>query len=691
MMYFRAAISVLLLPATLLLTPAPAARAQSEHASHHPDTAAVTGAPAMAPAGAASAPSGGGMAGMGNGAAGAKPGGMGGMEGGMGEMMQEMTKTPEMPLYPTMMQDPAPEQRSKVRQLANERMREGSALLNTGLQRFSEASGGRRQDLGAMQDATEQIRRGQELLESGLTAQRALAENEDPRAAALQWFNGEMNLTPRFASEQPHGFFGLNWFHYVVMLTLAAFVAAMIWMYFHKMQRANALVAKLTGAPAGSTPAPGAAPPGAPAPGAAVGVVKPAGTSPPAAAAAKSISAPAAAPAAASPGAPSKPNAWTGTLLVSEIFEETPGVKTFRLIDVAGGKIPFVQLPGQFVTLTVRPDGEPVTRSYTIASSPTQPDYCEITVKREDQGVVSGYLHQLVHVGELLQIMGPAGRFTFTEPDGDSVVLIAGGVGVTPFISIIRYLTDRSWKGDIYLFFTCRDQGSIIFREELEYLQHRYPNLHVFIVLTRAQGELKEPYLGGHITKELLNQRVPEIATRRIHICGPPKMIDAVAQMLNELDVPKGNVKTELFASPPPEPPAATGGGMPPATPPGPEPAGPPPAPPPEEPAPAAGQEPAPPPAAADAPAATAAVVTFAKSNKTAILTPDKSVLEASEDVGVNIDYSCRVGTCGVCKTQLLSGSVTQAVQDALSEEEKRQNIILACQAKATEAIAVDA
>ena len=95
-------------------------------------------------------------------------------------------------------------------------------------------------------------------------------------------------------------------------------------------------------------------------------------------------------------------------------------------------------LPGQFVSLTVRPEGEPVTRSYTIASSPTQPDYCEITVKREDQGVVSGYLHQLVHVGELLQIMGPAGRFTFTEPDGDSVVLIAGGVGVTPFMSIIR-------------------------------------------------------------------------------------------------------------------------------------------------------------------------------------------------------------------------------------------------------------
>lgn len=705
-MYFRAAIA-LLLPATLLLAPSLAALAQMDHASHHPDTAAA-GAAGMAPTGSASAPGGGGMAGMGTGAAGAKPGGMG---GGMGEMMQEMTKTPKMPLYPTMMQDPYPEQRSAARQLANARMSEGSALLTAGLDNFSEASSGRRQDFGAMQAATEQIRRGQDLLESGLAAQRALAETDDPRTAALQWFNGEMNLTPRFATEQPHGFFGLNWFHYVVMLTLAAFVAAMLWMYFHKMQRANALVAKLTGAPVGNTPAPGAATTGAPAP--AAGAAKPAASAPaPGAppAAAKPAAALAPAPVPAKPGAPSKPNAFTGTLLVSEIFEETPGVKTFRLTDVAGGKLPFVTLPGQFLGLTVIPNGQVVKRSYTIASSPTQPDYCEITVKHEEQGIVSGYLHQQVHVGELLQITAPAGIFTFTEPDGDSVVLIAGGVGITPFMSSIRYLTDRSWKGDIYLFFSCRNKRSLIFRDELEYLQERHPNLHVFIVLTRPEGPLKDTYLSGHISKAMLTGHVPDIATRRIHICGPPKMIDAVSQMLNELDVPKENVKTELFASPPPEPPAPKGGGAPPATSPpatspeaggaGPlpagappaEPAGPPPAPPPEPAAPAEA-EPAPPAEvpAADAPAATAAVVTFAKSNKTAVLTPDKSVLEASEDIGVNIDYQCRVGTCGVCKTPLLSGSVTMAVQDALTDADKAQNIILACQAKAIGPVTVDA
>lgn len=73
------------------------------------------------------------------------------------------------------------------------------------------------------------------------------------------------------------------------------------------------------------------------------------------------------------------------------------------------------------------------------------------------------------------------------------------------------------------------------------------------------------------------------------------------------------------------------------------------------------------------------------------MLTPDKSILEASEEVGVNIDYQCRVGTCGICKVNLTSGKVTMAVEDALTEDDKAQNIILACQAKATEDVAVDA
>lgn len=271
-----------------------------------------------------------------------------------------------------------------------------------------------------------------------------------------------------------------------------------------------------------------------------------------------------------------------------------------------------------------------------------------------------------------MQFTGPSGKFTFTEAHADSAVFIGGGVGVTPMMSAIRYLTDRSWKGEIYFFFTCKNESSIIFKEEILYLQKRYPNFHVFFVLSQQQGEPNCAYIPGHITKEIISEHVPDITSRMIHICGPKPMMDAVKVMLDELKVPKEKVMVEAFAGLPPKaaPPLPEGSKTPEKDD----------KPPDASTAPVAGEE-----------AGKTGVVTFAKSNKTAVLTPDKSILEASEDIGVNIDYSCRVGTCGVCKTKLNSGKVTMAVQDALTEEDKAQNIILACQAKATEDVSVDA
>ena len=187
----------------------------------------------------------------------------------------------------------------------------------------------------------------------------------------------------------------------------------------------------------------------------------------------------------------------------------------------------------------------------------------------------------------------------------------------------------------------------------------------------RPEGESADGFISGHITKEILNERVPDIISRMIHICGPPPMITAVKLMLDELKVPKENVMVEVFAGP------ATPGLKTSST----------------SPAEAgkpdldkeAGKS------SATDEAGKTGVVTFAKSNKTAILTIDKSILEASEEVGVNIDYSCRIGTCGICKTKLISGKVTMAIEDSLTEEDKAQNIILACQAKATEDVSVDA
>ncbi|QCR25320.1 FAD-binding oxidoreductase [Pontibacter sp. SGAir0037] len=651
---FHALVPFFLSAAVLVAAACPAVSQvpPGEHNSHHPQQSSPT-----ADSAATDTSSGRGMPG-------GKADGTNSGMGGMGEMMQDMGKPPGKELYPSLMQLPdlSPERRAKISQLANERIDRGNTLLSLGLQKLRDAAGS--QYFAGIQEANEQIRAGQALVQSGLAAQQALAENKNPREIALKWFRQEMNLTPYQEVEPPHGFFGLSWFHYLTMLVFAAFAVAMIWMYFHKMKRANALIEKLAGKSPEKIPAPGEAKPVAPPP-------------------AKGEPAPNAEPAKGEPVtakgtpplvgpglAPSKPNSWTGTLLVTEIFDETPNVKTFRLTDPAGGKLPFNFLPGQFITITINPKGVPVKRSYTIASSPTHRDYCEITVKHEEKGTVSHYLHTEVHIGELLQFTAPSGKFTFTEAHAESAVFIAGGVGVTPMMSAIRYLTDRSWKGEIYFFFTCKNESSIIFREEILYLQKRYPNLHVWFLLEEPVSNPTDSFIKGRITKEILAERVPDIITRMIHICGPPPMMNAVKEMLDELKVPKEMVMTEVFAGPPPKPKTVS---------PTPEEKGKPPV----------DEEVAKPFTSEEA--GKTGVVTFAKSNKTAVLTPDKSILEASEEVGVNIDYSCRVGTCGICKIKLNSGKVTMAVEDALTEDDKTQNMILACQAKATEDVSVDA
>ena len=119
-------------------------------------------------------------------------------------------------------------------------------------------------------------------------------------------------------------------------------------------------------------------------------------------------------------------------------------------------------------------------------------------------------------------------------------------------MSVIRYLLDHSWKKQIYLFFTCKNNKSIIFQEEIEYLQNRHPNFHVWITLTRQEHLPKTPYHSGRITKATLTKHVPEIASQRIHVCGPVPMMDALKDMLEDLDVPKDNIKSEDFASPTP-------------------------------------------------------------------------------------------------------------------------------------------
>ena len=339
---------------------------------------------------------------------------------------------------------------------------------------------------------------------------------------------------------------------------------------------------------------------------------------------------------------------------MGSIVTETPSVKTFRLLPSSENRfLPFTFVPGQFLNVSFWIGGARMNRSYTISSSPTQREYVDLTVRREPRGAVSRHIVDLLKVGSQIEAGGPVGRFTFTGTEADSIVLIAGGVGITPMMSVTRYLTERSWAGDIFFVYTCRTPADFIFKDDVAALQRLNPKLHVAVTISKPEGtDWKGPR--GRISKEWLTQTVPDLASRRIHLCGPPSMMDSTKAILTELGVPPDRLKTEAFGA--------------------------------TKPTPAAAGTTAKPSAPADGP-----LVTFSKNSKSANIRVDQTVLELSEELAIGIENSCRVGTCGVCKVKMTSGEVEMAVQDSLAPDDKANGVILACQAKPTADVAVEA
>ena len=215
-----------------------------EHAKHHPDQAKEkdkAGTPGKAADG--------------------QDKGMGGMGGSMdmGKMMENMGKPLPKELYPTLMSFPdlTPEQREKVRDQAEERLRSGVALLSKGLEKLALAT--ENENYEGMQEATAQVREGLARFESGLAAKRALAEGKPPRHVALQWFKDEMSLQPPQGVERRGNLLGVSPFHLLTMVLLIAFALVMVAMYFFKMRRAAALFGRIEADK--KRPPPGSAPP----------------------------------------------------------------------------------------------------------------------------------------------------------------------------------------------------------------------------------------------------------------------------------------------------------------------------------------------------------------------------------------------------------------------------------------------
>ena len=369
---------------------------------------------------------------------------------------------------------------------------------------------------------------------------------------------------------------------------------------------------------------------------------------------------------------PSQPRQqWKGGLRVGAIFQETPDVKTFRLIAENGGPLPFEYRPGQFLNIQLMIDGKRVNRSYTLASSPSRGLSCELTIKREPLGNASVYMHDQVRVGDVLKVSGPSGRFSFTGADSDAVLLIAGGVGITPVMSILRYLTDVAWDGDIYFLIVAKTEEDLIFRDEIRGLRQRFPRLHLCETLTRIDESSMWMGERGHLSEALLARFVPHLAITPVYLCGPNEMMDAARQALTLLGVPDSLVHTEAFSGKKSS--AVTSSAL---------------------------TETAPDTAASGTPldlievskmASRTKAIRFLRSNIQTEIDSDTTLLEAAEAAAIALPYECRSGICGQCKTRLIDGMVQMECEDALSPGDKLAGLVLACQARLLTPITVDA
>jgi len=230
---------------------------------------------------------------------------------------------------------------------------------------------------------------------------------------------------------------------------------------------------------------------------------------------------------------------------VTDIHRETPSVSSFTF--ALPNWMPFLAGQHYDVRLTAA-DGYQTQRSYSIASQPLRTGVITLTVERIPDGEVSTYLHDVLVVGDRVELRGPIGGYFVWQPQlGGPLLLIAGGSGVVPLMSMIRERAVVSSHVPTALLFSSRKREDVIYWDELAMLTAADPSLRVFHTLTREQPPGWTGF-ARRIDSEMLTEVLPVVgADARVFICGPTLLVEAAAQGLVDLGIPAAQVRTERF------------------------------------------------------------------------------------------------------------------------------------------------
>jgi ferredoxin-NADP reductase len=323
-------------------------------------------------------------------------------------------------------------------------------------------------------------------------------------------------------------------------------------------------------------------------------------------------------------------------LEVVGIEQATPSSKIFRCRRTDGPLPPF--RPGQYVNLFVDVDGVLTSRPYSIASAPGD-SLLELAVRDKPGGFVAPYLLHEVQVGDALESTGPAGHF-YHEPliDGDDLVLLAGGSGITPFMSMIQDGVRREQPPRMHLLYGSRVPEDVMYGGALAELAAEHPHFTYTLVISEPPAGYDGPT--GFLDAALIRKQVGDVRGKTFYICGPTVMYDFCLGALEELGAEPHRVRRELYG-----PPADVR------------------------------REPGWP---EDLSPTTLFDVQVEGGD--AIRAPaGEPLLNSLERYGVVVPAVCRSGECSACRVRLLAGRVFQPAHTGLRESDREHGYIHAC------------
>jgi len=226
---------------------------------------------------------------------------------------------------------------------------------------------------------------------------------------------------------------------------------------------------------------------------------------------------------------------------ITAIIPATPSIHALRLTIPDAG---FRFLPGQWVDLSIELDGIPHTAGYSITTSPIYQGEIELAIKASARHPVARWVHEAARVGDQVKVTQGQGPFVYLPEMSDNVVLIGGGVGITPLLSIFRHVRDARLPTQAHLVYSVSDSREILFREELEAAVRAHDNLHLSITVTQPDANWHG--LTGRIDPVKLHALdVPDDTL--YYLCGPKGMVEDMSALLHGLGVPMNRIIFEKW------------------------------------------------------------------------------------------------------------------------------------------------